>query len=89
MRGYSCAGRLLLRKELLTSFIHRREIAQVGKEYSHSHHEASKFESASRFLIFDRDAKYGLKIPVAVRSLRMSPAWTSFESPRQNSVAKR
>ena len=51
--------------------------------------EAFPFESASRFLIFDRDAKYGLEVPMAVRSLKMSPARTSFESPWQNGVAER
>src|SRR5271157_988660 len=51
--------------------------------------EAFPFESASRFLIFDRDAKYGLEVPVAVRSLKMSPVRTSFESPWQNGVAER
>jgi transposase InsO family protein len=51
--------------------------------------EAFPFESAPRFLIFDRDAKYGLEIPVAVRSLKMSPVRTSFESPWQNGVAER
>src|SRR5713101_8224531 len=44
---------------------------------------------APRFLIFDRDAKYGLEVPVAVRSLKMSPVRTSFESPWQNGVAER
>lgn len=51
--------------------------------------EAFPFESASRFLIFDRDAKYGLEVPMAVRSLKMSPVRTSFESPWQNGVAER
>ena len=51
--------------------------------------EAFPFESASRFLIFDRDAKYGLEVPVAVRSLKMSPVRTSFESPWQNGAAER
>jgi hypothetical protein len=51
--------------------------------------EAFPFESASRFLIFDRDAKYGLEVPLAVRSLKMSPVRTSFESPWQNGVAER
>ena len=51
--------------------------------------EAFPFESTSRFLIFDRDAKYGLEVPVAVRSLKMSPVRTSFESPWQNGVAER
>ena len=32
--------------------------------------EAFPFESAPRFLIFDRDAKYGLEVPAAVRSLK-------------------
>jgi hypothetical protein len=47
------------------------------------------FELAPRFLIFDRDAKYGLEVPIAVRSLKMSPVRTSFESPWQNGVAER
>jgi putative transposase len=51
--------------------------------------EAFPFELAPRFLIFDRDAKYGLEVPVAVRSLKMSPVRTSFESPWQNGVAER
>ena len=51
--------------------------------------EAFPFGSAPRFVIFDRDAKYGLEIPAAVRSLRVSPVRTSFESPWQNGVAER
>jgi len=51
--------------------------------------EAFPFESAPRFLSFDRDAKYGLEVPAVVRSLGMSPVRTSFESPRQNGVAER
>jgi hypothetical protein len=51
--------------------------------------EAFPFESESRFLIFDRDAKYGWGVPMAVRSLKMSPVRTSFESPWQNGVAER
>ena len=51
--------------------------------------EAFPFESAPRFLIFDHDAKYGLEIPTAVRSMRISPVRTSFESPWQNGVAER
>jgi putative transposase len=51
--------------------------------------EAFPFESASRFLIFDRDGEYGLEVPVAVRSLKISPVRTSFESPWQNGVAER
>src|SRR5271157_6046966 len=51
--------------------------------------EAFPFASAPRFLIFDRDGKYGLEVPAAVRSLKMSPIRTSFESPWQNGVAER
>ena len=51
--------------------------------------EAFPFESSPRFLIFDRDRKYGLEVPAAVRSLKISPVRTSFENPRQNGVAER
>lgn len=51
--------------------------------------EAFPFGSAPRFLIFDRDGKYGLEVPAAVRSLNMQPVRTSFESPWQNGVAER
>ena len=51
--------------------------------------EAFPFGSAPRFVIFDGDAKYGLEIPAAVRSLMVSPVRTSFESPWQNGVAER
>jgi len=51
--------------------------------------QAFPFESASRYLIFDRDAKYGFEVPVAVRSLKMRPVRTSFGSPWQNGVAER
>jgi len=51
--------------------------------------EAFPFESAPRFLIFDRDAKCGLEVPAAVRSLNMRPVRTWFESPWQNGVAER
>jgi putative transposase len=51
--------------------------------------EAFPFESAPRFLIFDRDAKYGLEVPAAVRSLKVSPVRTSLRSPWQNGIAER
>jgi transposase InsO family protein len=51
--------------------------------------EAFPFGSAPRFLIFDRDRKYGLEVPAAVRSLSMRPIQTSFESPWQSGVAER
>jgi putative transposase len=51
--------------------------------------EAFPFGSAPRFLLFDRDGKYGLEVPAAVRSLTITPLRTSFESPWQNGIAER
>jgi putative transposase len=51
--------------------------------------QAFPFDSAPRFLIFDRDAKYGLEVPVAVRSMKVNPVQTSYQSPWQNGVADR
>jgi len=51
--------------------------------------EAFPLDSAPRFLIFDRDAKYGLEALAAVRSLKTSPVRTSFGSPWQNGIAER
>lgn len=51
--------------------------------------EAFPFQSAPRFLIFDRDSKYGFEVGAAVRSLGMLPVRTSFESPWQNGTAER
>jgi putative transposase len=51
--------------------------------------EAFPFDSAPRFLIFDRDSKYGSEVPPAIRSLRITPVRTSYESPWQNGVAER
>jgi transposase InsO family protein len=51
--------------------------------------EAFPFESAPRFLIFDRDSKYGVEVPAAVRSLKIRLVRTSFENPWQNGVAER
>jgi len=43
--------------------------------------EAFPFQSVPRYLIFDHDAKYGMQVPEAVRSLGLNPVRTSFESP--------
>jgi len=51
--------------------------------------ESFPFESSARFLIFDRDSKYGIEVPAAIRSLKIKPVRTSFESPWQNGVAER
>jgi putative transposase len=51
--------------------------------------EAFPFQSAPQFLIFDRDGKYGVEVPAAIRSMNIRPVQTSFESPWQNGVAER
>jgi transposase InsO family protein len=51
--------------------------------------EAFPFGLAPRFLVFDRDGKYGLEVSAAVRSLNIQPVRTSFGSPWQNGVAER
>lgn len=51
--------------------------------------EAFPFDVAPWFLIFDRDRKYGVEVPAAVRSLRIEAIQTSCQSPWQNGVAER
>jgi len=51
--------------------------------------EAFPFVSGPRFLIFDRDATYGLEVPFTARSMSWTPVRTSYESPWQNGVAER
>jgi putative transposase len=51
--------------------------------------QAFPFEQAPRFLIFDRDAKYGLEVPIAIRSMKITAIQTSYQSPWQNGVAER
>jgi putative transposase len=51
--------------------------------------EAFPFGSFPRFLLFDRDGKNGIEVPATIRSLRVIPVRTSFESPWQNGVAER
>ena len=45
--------------------------------------------AAPRFLIHDRDTKYGTEVPAAIRSVEINPLRTSFENPCQNGVAER
>lgn len=51
--------------------------------------EAFPYESAARYLLFDHDQKYGLEVPTAIRSMRMTCLQTSIHSPWQNGVAER
>jgi len=50
--------------------------------------QAFPFEQAPRFLIFDRDAKYGLEVPLAY-GMKVTAIQTSYHSPWQNGVAER
>ena len=51
--------------------------------------ETFPYDSTAKFLIFDRDTKYGLEVPATVRSMKIRVIRTSFESPWQNGVAER
>jgi putative transposase len=43
--------------------------------------EAFPHESTPKFLIFDHDAKYGLEVPAAIRSMKIACVQTSVQSP--------
>jgi putative transposase len=47
------------------------------------------YQAVPKYLIFDRDAKYGLEVPIAVRSMNLVCVRPSFRSPWQNGVAER
>ena len=51
--------------------------------------QAFPFESTPRFVILDRDAKFGLEVPIAIRSMKINPVQTSYQSPWQNGIAER
>jgi putative transposase len=51
--------------------------------------EAFPYDNGPRFLIFDRDAKYGFEVPAAIRSMKIQCLRTSRECPWQNGVAER
>jgi putative transposase len=51
--------------------------------------EAFPYQSAPKFLLFDHDAKYGLEVPAAIRSMTIASVRTSIRSPWQNGVAER
>jgi hypothetical protein len=51
--------------------------------------EAFPFESAPRFMIFDRDAIFSAGLMATIRSMLMEPTRTSYQSPWQNGVAER
>lgn len=51
--------------------------------------QAFPYEAPQRYLIFDRDATFGLGVAEAVRTMGSQPVRTSFRSPWQNGVAER
>jgi putative transposase len=51
--------------------------------------EAFPFAPSHKHLIFDRDAKFGVDIITAVKTLGITPTRTSYRSPWQNGVAER
>ena len=51
--------------------------------------EAFPFEASRKYLIFDRDQKFGFEVIAAVKATRIIPKRTSFRSPWQNGIAER
>jgi len=51
--------------------------------------EAWPYTAAQRFLLFDRDSKFGNDVVSFVRDMGMRPARTAFRSPWQNGIAER
>ena len=51
--------------------------------------EAFPFDSAPRFMIFDRGAIFSSGLTATLRSLLVEPTGTSYRSPWQNGVAER
>ena len=47
------------------------------------------YQQPHRFLLFDRDAKFGAEVFSAVRDMGSEPTRTAFRSPWQNGVAER
>ena len=51
--------------------------------------EAFPYDTAPRYLIFDRDDKYGSAVVAAIRAMGIRPLRTAYRSPWQNPVAER
>jgi putative transposase len=51
--------------------------------------EAFPFETSLKYLIFDRDRKFGFEVIAGVTATRIIPKRTSFRSPWQNGIAER
>src|SRR5215469_16384300 len=46
-------------------------------------------QASHKYLIFDRDQKFGFEVIAAVKATRIIPKRTSFRSPWQNGIAER
>jgi transposase InsO family protein len=51
--------------------------------------EAFPYETTPRYLIFDRDGKFGPSVVAAIKAMGIKPSRTAFRSPWQNGVAER
>src|SRR5580765_3634044 len=51
--------------------------------------EAFPFEASHKYLIFDRDQKFGFEVITEVKAIRIIPKRTSFRSLWQNGIAER
>ena len=51
--------------------------------------EAFPFETSLKYLIFDRDRKFGFEVIAAMKATKIIPKRTSFRSPWQNGIAER
>jgi transposase InsO family protein len=51
--------------------------------------ETFPFRPSHKYLILDRDKKYGLEVLASIRSMQINPVQTSFQSPWQNGIAER
>ena len=51
--------------------------------------EAFPYEPTPKFVLHDHDAKYGIEVPAAIRSMNMNPLRTAVGCPWQNGVAER
>jgi putative transposase len=51
--------------------------------------ETFPFEPATKFLLLDHDSKYGTEVPVAIRTISITPVRTAVGCPWQNGVAER
>jgi transposase InsO family protein len=51
--------------------------------------EVFPFAASLKYLIFDRDRKFGFEVITAVNAIRIIPKPTAFRSPWQNGIAER